>query len=89
MVVKNTKKTFHKKPLGFQENICFFDEKYLFFCKNLFKVEFRRSLYFSAKSPYASEGKINIFASQKHVFFCKNLFKVDVILVKSVFSGHA
>ena len=71
MVVKNAKKKFYKTHLGFQESICFFDEKYMLFCKNLFKVEFRRSRFFPAKSPYASDGKIDIFGSQKHVFFAK------------------
>ena len=42
-----------------------------FFCKNLFKVEFRRSRFFRVFFPYASEGKIDIFGSQKHVFFAK------------------
>ena len=42
-----------------------------FLCKNLFKVEFRRSRFFPAKSPYASEGKIDTFESQKHDLFAK------------------
>ena len=71
MVVKNAKKQFYKILLGFQENICFLMKNTCFFCKNLFKVEFRRSRFFPAKSPYASEGKIDMFGSQKHIFLQK------------------
>ena len=46
------------------KNTCFFVKKYL-------RLSFAARVFFPAKSPYASEGKINLFGSQKHVFVAK------------------
>ena len=86
MVVKSAQKTNYKLRLGLQKNISILMSNTCFFVKTYLSLSFAARAC-SAKSPYASEGKIDMFGSQKHVFF-KNLFRIHIFLMKTVFSEH-
>ena len=52
MVVKNAKKQFYKIHLGFQENICVFDGKYmLFVVKTYLRLSFAARVFFAFFFP--------------------------------------